>query len=503
MSTEEAESVYKKSKLEIIKKDNLCALKCLSESMVAPFRLNPYVNNFSFQILKFSFNPEVRDNLFTRCLKTKPLYTDSNFRQYDKFKGQSIYYNSHGKDIDLYNFELNRELLDYLNNKITNIESLNPNNYPEHYITEYFNDGIQDKLTDNYLMDNEYYLQMPLDLGGLALIYNKIPRGGLNKMIDCRYISKDLNMLKELNYDSFPITLAIKLNYHPKVTKLRNSVINETTYGIPADLIDSLNRVISSIRLIKYEPDLNKHRLIDFKPLNLVNILSENIPNYINYSENDLTNEEVLNIISNSKFKKEFYNKIVNTNGSLYPGSYMHGVHHAHKTCLFSFVLATVLNLNEEEIDLLISASLLHDIGRTSDTESNDHGLIGAQKVNNLAIYLDNLEKKKILQFLIECHELDFEERVLISKLKKYGIKDTESVLKMLSVLKDSDALDRTRFTVYGSSNGALDPNYLINNLSHQLVVFAQNLNNTYESKCISKEENIIMEKPSLMLKKG
>ena len=72
MSTEEAESVYKKSKLEIIKKDNLCALKCLSESMVAPFRLNPYVNNFSFQILKFSFNPEVRDNLFTRCLKTKP-----------------------------------------------------------------------------------------------------------------------------------------------------------------------------------------------------------------------------------------------------------------------------------------------------------------------------------------------------------------------------------------------------------------------------------------------
>lgn len=489
MSTEEAKSVLKKSKLEIIKKNNLCSLKCLSESMVVPYRLNPYVSNFSFQILKFSFNSDIRDNLLTRCLKTKPLYTNCNYHQYDKFKGQSIYYNCHGKDIDLYNFELNREMLDYLNNLINNIETLNPHNYPELFINEYFSNGIINQLTDETLEENEYYIQMPLDLGGLALIYKKIPRGGLNKLINCRYISKDVTLLEELNYNSFPITLAIKLNHHPKTTKLRNCFLNETTYGISAELIHSLNNVIDNVRLIRYVPSLNKHRLIDFKPLNLINILSENIPDYVGYKENDLTGEDILNIINNSKLKKDFYDQIHNTNLSLYPDSFMHGVFHAHRTCLFAFILANLLNLNEEEIDLLITSSLLHDIGRTSDTESNNHGLIGAQRVKNLAIYLENPEKQKMLQFLIEGHDLDFEETILAAKLKEYDIKETESALRMLSILKDSDALDRTRFTVYGSSKAALNPFYLINKPSHKLIVFAQNLNNIYESKHTQKNK--------------
>ena len=63
-----------------------------------------------------------------------------------------------------------------------------------------------------------------------------------------------------------------------------------------------------------------------------------------------------------------------------------------------------------------------------------------------------------MLQFLIEGHDLDFEETILAAKLKEYDIKETESALRMLSILKDSDALDRTRFTVYGSSKAALNP---------------------------------------------
>ena len=339
MSGEEANSVLSGSKLSIIKNSRLCTFKCFSESLIVPYRLNPYITDPTNQILRFSLSNQTRDFLLANCLKTKPVYPDKSYRQYEKFNGQSIYYNCHGKEIDLFNFEVGPDVLEYINKKITNIENLNLRNYGNIVREEYFNLPLECLVSDQDLSSREYYIQLPVDLAIIALKYQKIPRGGINKSIKARYISKDYDSLEQLNDFSLPVTLAISLRHHPSETKLKIASLDEQTFTVYSNLIEDLNNLIDNIRLVEYIPNRGKHRFFNqnTNPLNLLELLKTELPTHQTVKRNntDLSKDDILRIIHSSSLSEIIINMLLNLDSSIFKSDYMHGLYHAHKTCLF------------------------------------------------------------------------------------------------------------------------------------------------------------------------
>ncbi|MDD2505467.1 MAG: HD domain-containing protein [Bacilli bacterium] len=294
-------------------------------------------------------------------------------------------------------------------------------------------------------------------------------------------IDKDSNSNLEVNN--------INENSWQEETRLKKSLVSTNNFAINSTMIDNLNQLIDNIRLINYNLKNINHKHFNLKntPINLFNTIEKcQLPN----NQNSFSKNDVLDIIGVANLKNIFYESISNVNYKLFSGSHVHGIHHAHKTSLFTFILANLLKLTNEETEILIYAGLLHDIGRSNDINDPNHGKKGADKINNLSIFINSLEKRNLLKFIIASHDLELNEDILVKKISKYNITNISSAIKMLLILKDSDALDRTRFTVYGNSSSKLDPSYLNYGFSYKLIDFAQALNNAYEKASISKDEN-------------
>ncbi len=173
----------------------------------------------------------------------------------------------------------------------------------------------------------------------------------------------------------------------------------------------------------------------------------------------------------------------------LYP-SIIHGYNHSIKVVLFSYILCKMYNVNSIDMQIALDAAAYHDIGRCNDDEDLIHGENSAELIEpanlNKSIVYNDIINLKLLKAVITAHSLDDKDKDLV--YSKYFNEDVYSRYTILwKILKDADALDRTRFI--NDKSSMLDPKFLRLNDSHLLINFSELINKKiYESNNITKK---------------
>ena len=151
-----------------------------------------------------------------------------------------------------------------------------------------------------------------------------------------------------------------------------------------------------------------------------------------------------------------------------------HGIGHTSRVLFLSFLLAKTINLTEEETNASCIAAITHDIGKRGDLDGASHGLESMLRVKD---QMDNYIK-----------DVHLSKRVL-NAVRYHSVEDKDCPNEVQQdviwkLLKDADALDRSRF-----SNKGCDKSYLrlgiyntpigqnIIDLASYLPSWTQNLN--------------------------
>lgn len=162
--------------------------------------------------------------------------------------------------------------------------------------------------------------------------------------------------------------------------------------------------------------------------------------------------------------------------------SKFHGLYHSEKVAFHCCVLGMLKHLSDEDMQIIIDAGLYHDIGRSNDNEDNFHGYVSANKIDEIIngnpIY-DVLENRNILKAIIDGHSRNEDKKEITAE--DYDIVDYERYSLLYDILKDADALDRTRFNSLDSIY--LNEKYLRLDESKKLISIATSLNNYYRDK--------------------
>ena len=127
-----------------------------------------------------------------------------------------------------------------------------------------------------------------------------------------------------------------------------------------------------------------------------------------------------------------------------------HGIAHTIRVMLNAFLIANIDNsVNETMVSNILYAALIHDLGKKSDTEGEIHGensaILYQEKINKL---LDNRNASNVLE-AVKFHSIDD------SKCPTHVHSN-----KIWEILKDADALDRSRLPGKGCN-----PSFLRNQI--------------------------------------
>ena len=204
---------------------------------------------------------------------------------------------------------------------------------------------------------------------------------------------------------------------------------------------------------------------------------------------NSSTFQRILDMISNSDlYKKDFFTS-----------SFQHNIYHIQRVMLFSQIIAQNEGISEKNFTLLLLAAALHDSGRTRDRKDFEHGKNSAEIAKE---YIQNNinsiseEDVKIIQIAIEYHTTQEKEkgRINITELKelcqKYNVSmaNLERIEIISSILKDADALDRTRFDTQNTLNiDSLRTNTARNKF---LIDFAKKVNQEFARTILNSNYN-------------
>ncbi len=192
---------------------------------------------------------------------------------------------------------------------------------------------------------------------------------------------------------------------------------------------------------------------------------------------NDFIDNGFLDFYLNEKQKNNLKEIVKNINKRVLYNSNFHGLHHSQKVLLFAYLIGIQQNLDEVDMQILIDASLYHDIGRQNENEDSFHGLVSANKIDKIVtsdIYKQE-ENMNILKAIIDAHS---QENKLEIIGETYEIKDINRFIKLANILKDADALDRTRFMK--TSKSTLKEKYLKLDYSKTLISLANEVNAYY-----------------------
>lgn len=146
-----------------------------------------------------------------------------------------------------------------------------------------------------------------------------------------------------------------------------------------------------------------------------------------------------------------------------------HGEEHIEDVIFNAMYIAEKENFDEVEKKILIEAAKYHDAGK--DVEGLLHGIQGAENAKN---YLTNFDASDvaIIQSAIEYHSIPDSATSLSEIFNKYNVAtaDRDMAERIANVLKDADALDRSRYP------GNLNESYLRTNSAKTYVMAAHQL---------------------------
>jgi len=173
-----------------------------------------------------------------------------------------------------------------------------------------------------------------------------------------------------------------------------------------------------------------------------------------------------------------------------------HGIKHILRVLLLTLIYCehSCVDLSEEDKQILIYFSLLHDIGRDSEGEDETHGDKSVELIRkqNIRIKGIHLSKKgyRIAKLLIRhhCREDDpGTDRVI--KVPGFTARDIVRAFRLYRIAKDMDGLDRVRF------NG-LDFRYLRTPYARRLPLVAGGLLEEPLLECIKSYRDGKLEVP-------
>ena len=152
--------------------------------------------------------------------------------------------------------------------------------------------------------------------------------------------------------------------------------------------------------------------------------------------------------------------------------STLHGARHTQRVHIHAQRLTGELGWADSESQLVLTAALWHDIGRTNDGVEPDHGANGAARAVDLELTggLAPGDADTVL-FAIACHCLSDK----FAKEEARRLAEPERALRVLWLLKDADALDRVRLAPWE----AADPGQLRHPQTAVLLPFATELYDT------------------------
>lgn len=198
-------------------------------------------------------------------------------------------------------------------------------------------------------------------------------------------------------------------------------------------------------------------------------------------SSGDTQIQKCIELLKKQDNYEPFINSLLNIKKEKLFISKFHGLYHSQKVCFFAIVLASMLNLNKTDIQIIIDAALYHDIGRDSEYEDSLHGLISANKIDDIIsenpIYKEK-ENLQILKAIMDSHSQKDNNYRVDNVIETYEISDVERFKILDKILRDADALDRYRFNK--DSNAYLDINKLSLDESKSLVNVAEKTNQIY-----------------------
>ncbi len=180
-------------------------------------------------------------------------------------------------------------------------------------------------------------------------------------------------------------------------------------------------------------------------------------------------NSEILPLIINAE--KEINSSKINASLKV------HGSRHIKNVVLYSAVIGST-TLSKKELSLLIEAAKYHDVARISEGNEK-HASASANIAAKILSDKYDLSDLSIILTAIEFHEVDFNEQEEFEKITgKYNIqeKDLPIVKILCEILRDADALDRTRFI----NEARVDPKFLNFDYSKRLIKFASEVQDTY-----------------------
>lgn len=148
----------------------------------------------------------------------------------------------------------------------------------------------------------------------------------------------------------------------------------------------------------------------------------------------------------------------------------VHGKRHIKRVMLLSLVMSHLDGLKTEDRNVLLLASLYHDIGREHDHEDEAHGMQSVTKMERLKLPTHGLsnEDVRIVKFIMKYHCI--KDDVGLKKLEKQkGIQNKERAIELFKRFKDCDGLDRMRL-------GDLDIRYLRTETAKKMEFVAKQL---------------------------
>ena len=147
--------------------------------------------------------------------------------------------------------------------------------------------------------------------------------------------------------------------------------------------------------------------------------------------------------------------------------SHIHGQDHIERVIFFAHLLAFHYKLDQRDTDVLRNAASLHDTKRVNDGWDTEHGHRAALESISYS-YADKADDG-VIQAVIAAHSTD--DKIMDDTIREF-IKngdDFERTKRLAKLFKDADGLDRVRIN-------HLDPAYLRNDFSKDLVDFAYDL---------------------------
>ena len=152
----------------------------------------------------------------------------------------------------------------------------------------------------------------------------------------------------------------------------------------------------------------------------------------------------LINLISEMK-KSEIYAEYIKAESFIHREHYLnadgiHGIYHTKRVLILSLCLSHIFSHCTYTRNILINASLYHDIGRTHDFADRSHGIKSYRKLRKILPRFLDYDNEPI-KFLIENHCLEIE----YIDFNKYKLENPEKIKQMLHIFKDADALDRVR----------------------------------------------------------